>query len=302
MSAQPRRVSVIMRSKNSESTIAQALSALFSQDFADFDLLVVDSGSTDRTCEIVSKYPCTLVRIEARAYFPGAVLNSAIAQTHGEIIVFVNSDAVPLVPQTLSRLVAAFDDAKVQAAFARQLPRPDADTWVRRDYASSFPDADHTPPWIKLSLPMAAMRRSIWEQRPFYTDAWASEDTEWGHWALTHGHAIKYVPDALVMHSHNYTLRQLYGRRFVEGEADAFIFGVADGVARMVVRAKLAMARDILRCLRDLDLVGLPSIVPRRVVYFWAYHQGHKLGKQRIASGDRNAATGQTVVLTRQDD
>ncbi len=302
MSEKPHRVSVITRSRNSESTMAQVMSGLFSQDFTDFDLLVVDSGSTDRTCAIARNYPCTLIEIEARSYFPGAVLNDAIARTKGEIVVFLNSDAVPLVPQALGRLVAAFDDPKVQAAFARQLARPDAETWVQRDYLQSFPDADRTPPWIKMSLPMAALRRSLWEQRPFYSDAWASEDTEWGNWALSQGHTIRYVRDALVMHSHNYTHRQLYGRRFVEGEADAFIYGGADGVPRMIGRALYGMAQDVSRCLADFDLRGLPSIVPRRIVYHWAYHQGHRLGERRLASGDRNAATGQSIVLERHDD
>ena len=90
------RVSIIMRSKNSDWVIDRALAALISQTFTDFELTVVDSGSTDRTLEIVRNYPCRLIQIEAKSYFPGAVLNSAIENTSGELIVFQNSDAVPL--------------------------------------------------------------------------------------------------------------------------------------------------------------------------------------------------------------
>jgi glycosyltransferase involved in cell wall biosynthesis len=45
----PPRVTVIMRTKNSDWVVHQALAALFSQTYRDFELLVVDSGSTDRT-------------------------------------------------------------------------------------------------------------------------------------------------------------------------------------------------------------------------------------------------------------
>ena len=47
------RVSVIMRCKNSDWVIDSALAALFSQTYRDFQLLVVDSGSTDRTLQRV---------------------------------------------------------------------------------------------------------------------------------------------------------------------------------------------------------------------------------------------------------
>ncbi|NRB41400.1 MAG: glycosyltransferase, partial [Pseudomonadales bacterium] len=43
-----KKISIIMRSKNSDWVIASALAALFSQDFQDFELVVVDSGSTDK--------------------------------------------------------------------------------------------------------------------------------------------------------------------------------------------------------------------------------------------------------------
>src|SRR5262245_22340886 len=216
-------VSVIMRSKDADWVIAQALSALFAQTFQGFELIVVDSGSTDRTLEIVRQYPCRLIQIPALDYLPGRVLNQAISQASGELLVFQNSDAVPLSPHTLSRLLEPFTDPGVVASFARQIPRPEALGWVRRDYAESFPERGPAPPWMPYSLPLAAMRRRAWERRPFYTEAFGSEDVEWGTWAARSGLCIRYVPDAIVMHSHNYTLKELYGRRFIEGEAGAFI-------------------------------------------------------------------------------
>ena len=265
MAKDARPVSVIMRTKNSDWVIGDTLEGLFSQDFTDFELLVVDSGSTDNTLDLVRKYPARIVEIEAKAYFPGAVLNDAIARTESDIVVFLNSDSIPQHPEALRRLLAAFDDPKVQAAYARQIPRPEANAWVRRDYAQSFPPEGPGPPWITLSLPLAAMRRSLWETRPFYTDAWASEDTEWGNWAQSQGHKIAYVPDAVVMHSHNYTLRQIYGRRFVEGEADAFIYGAAPSFAKMCAQWLRLSLSDLAWCLKTGAWAEIPIIPPRRL-------------------------------------
>jgi len=294
-------VSVIMRAKNSDWVIGQALAGLFSQSYTDFELLVVDSGSTDRTLEIVQAYPHRLLEIEPGDYYPGKVLNMAIEQARAPLIVFLNSDAVPLGPHTLARLLAAFDAADVVGAFARQLPRPEAETWVRRDYAVSFPASGEAPPWMGLSLPLAAIRKETWREHPFYTDAWGSEDTEWGLWARRQGLTIRYVPDALVMHSHNYTLRQIYGRRFIEGEADAFIYRNRDSLGRMLGRFASSLARDCVWHLRCRDWLGLAKAPARRAVYQWAYYQGHRLGEHRLATGDGDAGIGQQTVLSRYD-
>jgi rhamnosyltransferase len=179
--------------------------------------------------------------------------------------------------------------------------RPEAHTWVRRDYALSFPERGDPPPWMYYSLPFAAIRRSAWREHPFYTDAWGSEDTEWGHWARTHGRRVRYVPESVVMHSHNYTLRQLYGRRFIEGEADAFIFRGRHGAGGMCARLVSSVARDLVQHARARDVVGLALAPARRAVSHWAYHQGHALGESRIARGDRDATRGQRVVLERHD-
>ena len=146
----------------------------------------------------MNQYPHRLISVEPSSYFPGPVLNRAIEAAENEIVVFQNSDVVPLTPYALERLVAPFDEPHVAAAYARQAPRPEADAWVRRDYDASFPDSPEAPPWISISLPFAALRKSVWRQHPFYDNAWASEDTEWGEWARTNGHEIHYVHDALV--------------------------------------------------------------------------------------------------------
>ena len=295
------KVSVVMRTKNADDVVGQALAGLFSQGFRDFELVVVDSGSTDGTLDIVRQHECRLIEIPASSYVPGPVLNRAIAEARGEILVFQNSDVVPLTPDALERLIAPFADPAVQATFARQLPRPEAHTWVRRDYAQAYPAAGEAPDWQPYSLPFAAMRRSIWRVRPFWDASWGSEDTEWGYWARRSGHRVAYVADSLVMHSHNYTLRQLYGRRFIEGESDA-VMGAGRGGALAVARAfATSVGRDVLAHLRARDLRGLAMVLPRRFVYYRAWLRGFRHGASRLRRGDRDVSVGQHAVLSRYE-
>ena len=95
-------VTVVMRSKNSEWVIDQALAALYSQKGVQFELHLVDSGSTDSTLGIAKRYPCRIDEIEASSYFPGKVLNDALEKVTTDTVVFVNSDCVLLTPDSLS--------------------------------------------------------------------------------------------------------------------------------------------------------------------------------------------------------
>jgi rhamnosyltransferase len=294
------KVTVIMRTKDSDWVVDQALVGLFSQSFRDFDVLVVDSGSRDRTLELVGRHPVRVHRIAPGSYVPGVVLNDAIERTDADILVFQNSDVVPLGPDTLARLLEAFDDPRVDAAFARQVPRPEAHAWVRRDYEVAFPPRGPAPSFVPYSLPLAAMRRSAWRARRFHENVWASEDSAWGTWAKAHGRVVRYVPEACVMHSHNYTLREIYGRRFVEGEADAFIqpearFGAGSALRRFVG----SVARDIAYALSHRDAAGALAAPARRAAYQAAYLRGRRHGEARRLGREADADLGRRVVLER---
>lgn len=290
-------VTIIMRSKNSADTIDQALTSLAAQEFQDFELLVIDSGSTDDTLEIVQRFEHRLLTVAPEDYFPGPVLNAGANAANGDLLVFWNSDVVALRPDCLSLLVAPFQSPQVVASFARQLPRPHASTWVRRDYAASFPDSPTPPPWLPLSLPLAAMRRSTWQRRPFYQDAWASEDSEWGHWARRQGLHIAYCPEATVMHSHNYTLRQLFGRRYVEGEADAFILSTPPRLSEYLHRYLRSLGSDLLYHLAHRKFRDLLWSPIGRAVFHGAHFQGRRHGYLRRRQQNPDSLQGQQIAL-----
>lgn len=293
------RVTVVMRTKDVEWVVDRALVALFSQTYRNFELVVVDSGSTDSTLKLVKRHPCRLVQIPAERYYPGAVLNDALADVRTELVVFQNSDVVPVDAHALERLVAPMDDPRTVATFARQIPRPEAHTWVRRDYDVAFPATGQPPPWMTYSLPFAAMRRSVWQERGFYRDAWGSEDTEWGAWARRAGHVVQYVPDAVVMHSHNYTLRQMWGRRFIEGEADAFIARRPSSPIGTARRMVSSLIHDVKSHVEAGDYVGLAQAPARRAVFHLAHLSGHRHGERRIETKSEDVSVGQRAVLSR---
>jgi len=274
------KISIIVRTKNSSNIIDQTLKALFSQTFVNFDLIIVDSGSTDDTLNKCLKYQHTLMLMTSEEYHPGRVLNKTLHKCSNRIVVFLNSDCVMLLPNTLQLLLNEMEDDSISAAFSRQVSRPEALSWVKRDYEIAFPTSEKKD-WMHFSLPLAAIKKSVWQEVPFYTQAWASEDTKWAVDIKKLGYKINYAPSSLVMHSHNYTLAQLYNRKYVEGEADAYIYNMQITLLKTLKNYIGSIYHDFIFHLKCGDVFGFINAIGLRGVAHFSYLKGNWQGMKR---------------------
>ena len=284
------KTTIIIRTKNSSDIIDQTLKALFSQTFKNFNVIVIDSGSTDDTLKKISKYPHKLININPKSYHPGKVLNKILMICPTPTAVFLNSDCIMLHPNTLQLLLKEMDD-KTDAVYARQVARTEALSWVRRDYEASFPKKSQ-PAWMHFSLPLAIIRIKVWKEVPFYTQSWASEDTKWAVDIKKRGYKIKYAYNALVMHSHNYNYKQLFNRKYVEGEADAYIFGTPLNLYNLIKNYCGSLYHDLIFHLKKHELAGFFKSIPLRFIYHYAHYKGHRYGMKRKSSNDKKLTFG----------
>ncbi len=217
-------VNIVMRSYNDMPLVAETLACISKQKIP-YELVVFDNDSTDGTREEAEKYAKKIVNVPKGTYVPGKVLNAAMRETSGEFVVFVNSDCTPQHDEWLENLVAGFDVDKVAAVFGRQIPRQDCWPLFWKDTEDTFGDGKRQQFWKHcFSMATSAIRRSVWEKMLFNESIQYSEDIEWTWRARKAGYRINYVADSVVMHSHNYTLKQFYKRQFGEGKAEAVIF------------------------------------------------------------------------------
>ena len=267
-----------------EQVIGETLKALFAQRLRDFELINVDSGSTDGTVAIIRQFNPDPIQIPASTYKPGRALNMGIEASQGDLLVFLNSDATPVGAQWLEALIAPLAEPRFVATFGRQLAREDARPAVRRDYERAFGNGSISRRWFHFfSLANSAIRRSAWEMHRFSEELQYSEDTEWSSWARSSGYLLRYVPEACVLHSHNYTLRQTWRRFAGEGEADARIFPWSawrGSLLRYAVIPYLAdVARDTAYCLPRGEVRGILEAPIYRAVEKWARYRGFRKGK-----------------------
>lgn len=278
-------VSILIRARNDEQFIGRTLDAVFSQVVPfSFEVVVCDDASTDATREIASRYPVRFVERPSGEYRPGLTLNAMVRAALGDIVVFNNSDAIPLDCNWLSALVKPLLDSPTLpvAAFANQLPRPDAQALVRKDSLRAFGDGKVQSTWrFFFSLASAATWRKRLLDSPFSETIRYSEDVEWA-WRNAHDSSaplkIDYCPDAHVEHSHNYSLRELIKRFKGEGAADRIIFGDHPSFSRVMLSAFRETLRDWAFLLpHPRSWCEFPLAPIRRFVQRISYWQGTRL-------------------------
>jgi len=276
----PPIVSIIMRSMNDIEFIESTLKMVFEQTMSDFELINVDSGSTDGTFEIIRKYnPKKSYQIKPEEYIPGKVLNDAVAKCEGEIIVFNNSDCVPLNNKWLENLIIPLREKEnTVAAFGNQVPRKNARPLIVKDNIRAFGDGKISATWGHFfSLATSAAKKNILEKYPFDPEIQYSEDVEWSYRMKKTGFDIEYVPDALVEHSHNYTLKEVEKRFYNEGLADGRIYGVSPGfVAAFAKPLIIEYMRDFLYLLKNGKLLSIPYGIVYRFIQKQFYYKGRK--------------------------
>jgi rhamnosyltransferase len=238
------RASIVVRARNDEAVVGRTLEGIFAQESpVPFEVVVCDDASTDRTREVAARFPVRFVEPLPRPYIPGRTLNRLVRAVDGDIVVFNNSDAVPLDRHWLGELIAPLLAApeSPRVAFANQLPRADALAVVRRDHERAFGDGREQAKWrFFFSLASSATWRRLLAETPFDESIRYSEDVEWA-WRNSRRAEnpveVVYCPAARVEHSHNYTLAELARRFRGEGAADRAIFGDRPPLARELAGA-----------------------------------------------------------------
>ena len=293
------RIVVIMRSYNDIDVIRGTLDMLFSQSLQAFELWNFASQSTDGTLEVIREYnqPERIRLNDPANYNPGRILNEAVAGIDADIMVFLNSDATPKDKYWLERLVGPLMDPTVGAVFGRQVARPECRSLFVKDTERAFGDGTEAAGWRHFfSMANSAARAEVLQRFPFETAVQYSEDIEWSYRLRRGGYRIRYVADAVVTHSHNYTLRQSYKRHFGEGVAEAFIFSAGEINHSWWRNFAMPFGMEILRDVRwaasNQAAGALLHTIPLRFAQKWARWRGIRYGRRHTVKPCLTARAG----------
>lgn len=214
---------------NGERHLEALLSAVEAQRYpASFDVLVIDSGSTDRTLEIVAAHPTVrLHQIPNSEFQHGATRNLAAQLATGEVVAYLTHDAVPANDGWLAGLVYPMaDDERIAAVVGKQVPRAGCPPILKYDIQRVF---ERLGPDYAISVVVddgsitaadrdaskfysdanSAARRSVLLGTVPYPSVNFAEDQAFAEALLAAGHRKAYSPRGVVEHSNDLTLRTL---------------------------------------------------------------------------------------------
>jgi rhamnosyltransferase len=273
--------------------------------------LIIDSSSDDGTAESFRSAGAEVLTIPRDSFDHGGTRQMALDHVGDvPVVVFLTQDAVPADDHAFERLVAAFDDPAVAAAYGRQLPREGAGVAEAHSRAFNYPPEscvksleDRERLGIKtpfLSNSFAAYRVSALRAvGGFPSETLFGEDMYVAAKLLMAGHRIAYVADATVRHSHVYSLGEEFRRYFDIGAFHARnpwimrAFGTAGREGRAYLRSELHYARMTMPA-------ALPGLLVRNAFKLAGMQIGKheallpRAWKRRLSMNSRYWATSQT--------
>lgn len=223
--------SIILLTKNARPTIVEVLEAVLRQaPPPTFELILIDSGSTDGTWEIAGSYPIRTHRILPQEFNHGETRNlgARLASPASTYLVYLTQDATPLEGWLDNLLRPLQADERVAGAFSRHVPRPTCAPSMARLMTTEWEQAGTPERVVKIltnlheyerqqayfayfSNTSSAIRRTVWQAHPFRPVEFA-EDADWADRVLRAGYALVYEPASRVLHSHDYSLWQQFAQ------------------------------------------------------------------------------------------
>ncbi|MBN2167017.1 MAG: glycosyltransferase family 2 protein, partial [Marinilabiliaceae bacterium] len=115
-------ISIIIPVKNGIATIRQCLDAIYVQTLIDqAEVIVIDSGSTDGTLEVLQQYPVRLYQIPPEDFNHGDTRNYGVSLAKGDFVVMTVQDAVTTDNKWLEKITQPFNDPQIMGICGRQM-------------------------------------------------------------------------------------------------------------------------------------------------------------------------------------
>jgi rhamnosyltransferase len=189
------------------------------------EIIIIDSSSEDNTLEIARSFSARTITIPRKDFNHGKTRNIAAMEAKGDIIVFMTQDALPSNDRLLSTLTAPLEKPDIAATYARQIPRDDASPLEVFTRFFNYPALGITkgrediPKYgIKtffFSNVCSAIKKDLFLSAGKFPEGIRhSEDMLLAAKLIIHGCKVSYVPEAMVIHSHNYSLSRQFTRYY----------------------------------------------------------------------------------------
>jgi 2-desacetyl-2-hydroxyethyl bacteriochlorophyllide A dehydrogenase len=259
--------SIVVRAFNEERWLPEVFEALARQRYRDFEVLLVDSGSVDRTRDIASAHGARIVRLRSEDFTFGHSLNVGVQDAKGRFVAILSAHAIPANENWLERLIAPLRREDVAMVYGGQRGHQISKFSEARDFERLFPTRPHEvcdPDNPFANNANSAVRRDLWEEHGFDEGLPGLEDIEWAKYWMENGRKVMYEPEACIIHVHTETWGQVRRRYHREGMAARWVgTRILRHVPSEVLREINWTGRDLLLAMREQRFGKLGSQILR---------------------------------------
>jgi len=222
-------ISVIIPTYNSEKTIEKCIRALLNQSYPknEYEIIVVDDGSTDRTADVIPKFKRVKL-IEQKHRGPAVARNLGVKNSKGQIILFTDADCIPD-KKWIKNMVEPFDDKEVIGVSGTYK------TFNKSSLIARFAGYEIEERHKKLEKQKyidfigtfsAAFRKNIFLKSKGFDETFTTssgEDPELSFRIEKYGKMV-FQPNAFVYHFHPNTLFKFLRQKFLRGYWRVFLY------------------------------------------------------------------------------
>lgn len=278
------KVSIIIPTQNAGSEFDTVLKRIFEQNIKEkFEVIIIDSGSMDKTIEIAKKYPVRLIQIKPEEFGHGRTRNYGADISKGEYLVFLTQDAIPFDNNWLRYLISNLEEENVAGVYNKQISKDDANIFEKFYLNKVYPDykiiknlktiKSLTLNEIRFSSGGSAIKKDVWKKHKF-DESVLFEDQAWSKDVLLSGYSIIYEPKAKVYHSHNYNIIDVFRRHFDHGVSLNEI--INDKIINVTKEGLNFIIEEILFLIKN----NLWYKIPHMFIYEFSRYLGYLLGRK----------------------
>lgn len=283
------RVSLCIPTLNPGNFSRFLVDALKQQTLKPDEILIIDSASDDGSIQIFEEINANIISINRADFDHGGTRNLAFQRSVADIYIFLTQDAIPADSFAIENLVCALsENPNCALVYGRQAPSSQANAFARHARLFNYPigneillknKEDVSKLGIKTAFcsnSFAAYRRLAIEDIGFFSDnTLFAEDSIAAAKLLQKGWSIAYVPQSVVIHSHDYTLIQDFRRYFDVGAFHSMnlwymdFLGKAEGEGMRFVRSEYEYIKQ----------AGITLPLFRLIIRNGARWLGYKIGR-----------------------
>lgn len=219
------RVSVVVCTRNGAKTIGECCESLHRLDYPDYEVIIVDDGSTDDTVERIPDYDFRVIRTENRGL--SSARNTGLYAATGEIIAYLDDDAYAD-PHWLTYLVATFLNSDVAGAGGPNIS-PAGDGWIADCVANSPGGPNHVLLTDRVAEHIPGCNMAFWRARLIAVGGFdtqfriAGDDVDLCWRLQERGWQLGFSPAAMVWHHRRGSVRGYWKQQLNYGKAEAML-------------------------------------------------------------------------------